>query len=689
VTDLPDYEILRGLGRGGMGVVYVARDRRLGREVAIKRLTLQGASDPEARLRFLRESEAVARLRHPGIVSVHAVGDEGGHPYYVMDLIDGESLAARLRTGPLASAQVAALGAALARALGHAHANGVLHRDLKPDNVLLRARDDAPLLTDFGLAKTHSEETERLTRTGEVLGTPAFMAPEQADGAGAHVDPAADVYGLGATLYAALTGRPPFRASSVLGTLKAVLTEDPVPPRQLAPVDPGLEAIVLRCLAKAPADRYPNAEALEEALRDWSPTRAPTPARTLARVAVALAALALLAWAVWARRDAGPPPPPAPTRPALAPSPEVSPSTAPPRQARRWWEVDRLQRLHFLPLSGAQEAVAEGDRLWVLGSTRLSVFDLRHLPPKLVAEEPVPLGACRGLRLGGARLFVRLDHERTWSLRSLEGLRSEALHTGALGHEIHSAVPIGPNRVAVGCLLANLGEEDVNAEDRKDLGQVLLLDPSTGAATPLAPTLRGNVEALAVSPAGSLLALGKHNVETSGHPGLVAWDPDGSVRALGGTAITGGTAAVWLDDSSFVVGQSIGAIERYHLPAKVGGSQWGDRELFVHEDADGLLGAASVAHLGGVRALQLLPGGRLLSLGGKRNLPGDDTLCLWRVRDRALLARRELEDRQGDLWRAHTVALEGRVLVLVLQGKGVALWGIPAASNADAGRAGG
>ncbi|MBX3470304.1 MAG: serine/threonine protein kinase [Planctomycetes bacterium] len=252
------YLLLRELGRGGMGVVFAARHAGLGREVALKLRLAHG--DVRGDQRFLIEAQAAARLRHPAIIAVHEVGrDEVGRAWIAMDLVQGASLDEALRRGPLEVERAARLALGIARALEHAHAHGVLHRDLKPSNVLVRA-GDAPLVMDFGLAKL-TESAEALTRTGDLLGTPAYMAPEQADGQ--RVDARADVWSLGATLYHLLVGAPPFTGGSAYKVLHGVLVE-PVPrPRARRPeVPPALEAIVMRCLARPLEERYPSAGAV-------------------------------------------------------------------------------------------------------------------------------------------------------------------------------------------------------------------------------------------------------------------------------------------------------------------------------------------------------------------------------------------------------------------------------------------
>jgi serine/threonine-protein kinase len=262
-----DYLLLCEVGRGGMGVVYKALDPGLGRNVAIKMVLSAAVSDPADLKRFQAEASAAARLQHPNIVSVHRVGCEAGRHFYAMDFIDGNSLAARLAAGPLPGKQAAAYVRDIARAIHHAHQQGILHRDIKPANVLIDA-DNHPHITDFGLAK-HFSRDDGHTKTGAILGTPGYMAPEQANGSKS-LTPATDVYGLGATLYECITARPPFRGESALDTLMMVTENDPAPPRLLNPrVDSDLETICLKCLARSPGDRYRNAAELADDLERY------------------------------------------------------------------------------------------------------------------------------------------------------------------------------------------------------------------------------------------------------------------------------------------------------------------------------------------------------------------------------------------------------------------------------------
>jgi tRNA A-37 threonylcarbamoyl transferase component Bud32 len=251
------YELLEEVGRGGMGVVYKARQAGTNRTVAVKLLR---ADDPVGAARLLAEARAAARLDHIGIVPIYEVGEHAGRPFLAMAFVAGTSLAARLASGPLPPREAARVARDAARAVQHAHENGVIHRDLKPGNILLEP-DGRVRVTDFGLAKRSGEET--LTADGAVLGTPAYMPPECAAGGAPAAGPTADVYGLGAVLYALLTGRPPFAGPTPLDTLRRVAEDDPVRPRLLNPLaDRGLEAVCLKCLEKDPAHRYPSAREL-------------------------------------------------------------------------------------------------------------------------------------------------------------------------------------------------------------------------------------------------------------------------------------------------------------------------------------------------------------------------------------------------------------------------------------------
>jgi serine/threonine-protein kinase len=259
------YEILDVLGRGAMGVVYKARQPGLKRHVALK-MILAGEHASEKELaRFKIEAEAVAHLQHPNIIGIYQIGEEEGRPFFSLEYVDGGSLARKIDNTPQPPREAARMVQMLAQGMEAAHQRGIIHRDLKPANVLLAA-DGTPKITDFGLAKKLEEDSGQ-TRSGAVLGTPSYMAPEQAEGHTEAVGPLSDVYSLGAILYEMLTGRAPFKAGSVLDTLQQVKTQEPVAPIQFAPSVPrDLETICLKCLQKDPTRRYASAGALADDL---------------------------------------------------------------------------------------------------------------------------------------------------------------------------------------------------------------------------------------------------------------------------------------------------------------------------------------------------------------------------------------------------------------------------------------
>ncbi len=261
------YEIVSILGRGAMGVVYKARQRGLDRLVALK-MILSGEHASAADLgRFQAEANAVAQLQHPGIVQIFEVGEDAGRPFFSLEFVDGVSLHKKIQGTPLPPKEAAALLEKMAEAMAYAHQRGVIHRDLKPANVLLTSAG-VPKIGDFGLAKRFEEDESGLTKTGTVLGTPSYMSPEQASGLNEEVGTVSDVYSLGAILYDLLTGRPPFRGTSVMDTLQQLRTREPVPPVQLQPGVPrDLETICLKCLQKDRGKRYASAADLAADLR--------------------------------------------------------------------------------------------------------------------------------------------------------------------------------------------------------------------------------------------------------------------------------------------------------------------------------------------------------------------------------------------------------------------------------------
>jgi WD40 repeat protein/tRNA A-37 threonylcarbamoyl transferase component Bud32 len=256
-----DYELLEEIGRGGMGVIYKARQKSLGRVVAVKMLLFGAYAAPEVAQRFRTEAATAASLQHPNIVALHEVGAHEGQPYFSMEFIDGQSLAQLAAAQPLGIARAARYMKVVAEAIHYAHERGILHRDLKPSNVLIDLFDQ-PRITDFGLAKRLHHDSE-LTLSGQVLGSPNYMPPEQASAKRGQVGRRSDIYSLGGILYHLLTGRPPFLGETLTDTLQEVLGKQPISPRLLNPSVPrDLETICLKCLEKEPGRRYPTAEAL-------------------------------------------------------------------------------------------------------------------------------------------------------------------------------------------------------------------------------------------------------------------------------------------------------------------------------------------------------------------------------------------------------------------------------------------
>ena len=263
-----DYELLGEIGRGGQGVVYRARQKSLNRPVALKVIGLGRWATKAHVKRFRLEAEAAASLNHPCIVPIYEVGEREGACYFSMGLVEGGQLDAIVRREPMPIRQAVELMAKVARTVHYAHEHGILHRDIKPGNILLDAKGE-PHLTDFGLARLVESEST-VTRTLEVIGTPSYMAPEQALGNNADVSDATDVYGLGAVLYQLLTGHPPFAGGTTYETIKLLLETEPRPPRLLNPrIDRDLSTICLKCLEKDPQRRYSSALAFAEDLERW------------------------------------------------------------------------------------------------------------------------------------------------------------------------------------------------------------------------------------------------------------------------------------------------------------------------------------------------------------------------------------------------------------------------------------
>ncbi len=356
------YEILAELGRGGMGVVYRCRDS-FGRQVALKMIT--AATDGESVARLRHEGQAIARLNHPGIVGLIGIDVHDGRPYIVMDLVEGESLRRLIARSRLDARRAAALVRDVALAVDHAHRLGVIHRDIKPDNILIDRHGD-PRLTDFGLASDVSAETQ-LTQTGQILGTPQYMAPEQADGDRHSHGPHTDVWALGAVLYCCVTGHAPFEHANMMGIIKALLLDDPARPRDLEPrVPEAIERIILGCLRKDPAER-PTIVSLAanlDAFLDGEEVTFGSARSGAARSAVIVGATLLVLVAgggTWWLL--GPEPTPAEPRPET-----TTPAPTPPAPGPSTPSLEEPEATPAEP-SGARELVEEGAALHQLDRT--------------------------------------------------------------------------------------------------------------------------------------------------------------------------------------------------------------------------------------------------------------------------------------------------------------------------------
>jgi eukaryotic-like serine/threonine-protein kinase len=462
------YEILAEQGRGGMSVVYRARHLKLKRLVALKMILAGGYASPEELARFRAEAEALARLRHPNVVQIYEVGEVDGKPYLALEFLQGGSLDKQLQGTPLPSREAARLVEVLAGAVQAAHQGQIVHRDLKPANVLLTA-DGIPKITDFGLAKRLDEAGQ--TQSGAVMGTPSYLAPEQAGGQSKQVGPAADVYALGGILYECLTGRPPFKAATAVDTLLQVANEEPVAPRRFQPkVSRDLETICLKCLNKEPGRRYASAAALAADLRRFlagEPVQA-RPAglgeravkwcrqRPTTAALIGLASLTLLGAllaGLWHYER------------IRALNQELAATAQ--RERERAEEARKNELLarrssYVVTVRSAQQALANG-------RTGLAVDLLQKLRPKPGQED------LRGFEW---RYLWQRSHEPLFPLR---GQREEVL-----------AVAVAPDgrTVASACW------------DRT----VRLWDPATGLVRRILREHSGPVETLAFSPDGNLLA---------------------------------------------------------------------------------------------------------------------------------------------------------------------------------------
>ncbi|WP_439627082.1 protein kinase domain-containing protein [Gemmata sp.] len=600
---VPGYEIEGELGRGGMAVVYRARHVDLNRPVALKVVLAGRHASPELRARFRREAEAVARLRHPGVVQVYDVGEYDGLPYLAMELVEGGTLRDRFRGAALAPAAAAELIEALALAVHAAHLAGVVHRDLKPANILV-GRGDAtePKVADFGLA-LHGDAADGWTRTGDVLGTPQYMAPEQAQGRRADVGPGTDVHALGVILYEALTGRTPFAGGDEVATLLRVSFDEAVPPRRARPSVPrDLETVCLKCLRKAPAQRYASALDLAADLRRFlagEPIRArPVTGRERlakwARRNPGVAALMGLVAAVTLAGFAG------------VTAAMLDARTARDEEARQRGRaegaLDRSERSVYLG------NIAQARSQWLLKNVGAAGRLLERCPPE----------------------------RRDWEWHYLRNLNHGDLLTGPDAAPWATGVAYSPD----GRWLASCGGDPIAAPET---GTVRVLDAATGR-----PRWRAAVPHLArcvaYSPDGRTIAVGGENWRGGG--GFVQLRDaatGGVVREFPGQAADGAHGVAFSPDGRLLaaahdthpvrVYDAATGTEAYRAsPTRLGRAAFTpDNRFLVLDGPNGLeLRSAAGGHL--VRAFPEVQGAVAVSPDGARLVAlADDQISIWDV----------------------------------------------------------
>ncbi len=651
VGQLGPYRVVREVGRGGMGVVYeVHHPDHPDRALALK--LMLGEPDGVALARFDREAQLLARVRHRGVLTVHSAGRLSEGPYLVTDLVAGSSLSGLARAGAVAPRRAAELVRDLADAVAAMHAGGVLHRDLKPDNVLLREEDGSPVLLDFGIARDLA--AQGLTATGTVIGTPAYMAPEQAEGGSpAALDARVDVYGLGTLLFFLLADRAPHAAASQLLSIKKVLTEDPAwPSRDRGDVPPELEAILRRAMARERGDRHPTAAALRDDLGRWLTGQRPAaPARPARRGALAagagLVVAVLLVGAALARRDgaAAAPAPIAPAPIATAEATAPAAEATAPTPARGSWRA-RLEAHSPPPWSEGPHLVIrtagkgptnaaflDDDHVVTVSGSTLEVWTLEgDEAPRAAAtaSAPLPLGEGR-LPRGFQEERRRLTHRPGGGVVVVASLTRGLSEVGFVGTQ--ATVTRRPLHLegdgGLSCAIATLGDDLLVARlatHRPPVGEVLRVDRS-GRARSLF-TVFGAVMALAAR--GDLVAaVTRITADRSTSGVIVVWSlaRGADVVRLSGAASACQAVAIDPTGSWLAVGQAEGFLERVDLVTK------GRRELAT---------ASDTGHLSPVVALAFDSTGRLWSAGGDkqgqlRGWSGEETLAGLSASTRAAL----------------------------------------------------
>lgn len=671
------YELLEEIACGGMGIVYRARQVSLNRIVALKMILAPRMGDPGIAQRFRLEAEAAAQLQHRNIVAIHEIGEFEGQPFYTMDFVEGRSLAQLVAQRELSPRQAATCVKIIAEAIHYAHQRGILHRDLKPSNVLID-EDDQPRVTDFGLAKLMLSNSD-LTLSGQTVGSPSYMAPEQAEGRTRDVSARSDVYSLGALLYEVLSGKPPFKGDSTLATLKLVVESVPAPPRLLrAGIPPDLETICLKCLEKDPARRYDSAQELADDLGHFlcgEPIQAHPVGvsercwrwcRRNPKVAVA-AGLAFLATAAgvagisWQWRQA-----------------EAN------RHRAELGECNTRYHLYAADMYAAQQAFAIQN--WGLvrrlleahrpnpGQEDLRGFEWRFLWEQVQGDQ---LGQLKGLSnlvttlafSPDSRRLVSAGRDGTLRVWNLDRRELESALPSLTGHVFRVTFSADGKQLAVGAW------EGVELWDTESWQVTARLD------VPMA--------SVAFAPSNSLLAIGHSNViwgadytgsvwlwDTAQRAtqscltnagGRVAFSPDGRTLASGNH---GDDIQLWDLPSGRLCGHFTNGLRLLHLEFSPDGRFLGTIQWHDGPRLGQVSGTNSLEHLGGdhsrVRALAFSPDSRTIATAGS-----DRTVDLWDTNTRRL--RHRLRGHGEEVW-AVAFSPNGKLLASAGRDDGIFLW---------------